>query len=47
VEVVSERLDEIPRTSQGKFKAVVCQIPRKELERRKEGAASGMMRGMQ
>jgi phenylacetate-CoA ligase len=35
VEIIPERLDEIPRTSRGKFRAVICQVSREELDRSK------------
>ena len=36
VEIIAEKLDEIPRTSRGKFRAVICQLSREELDRAKE-----------
>ena len=34
VQVVLERCDEIPRTANGKFRAVICEIPPAERPRR-------------
>lgn len=40
VQVVPERMDEIPRTRAGKFRAVICQVPREELDHSKAAIAA-------
>ena len=39
VQVVIESLPEVPRTANGKFRAVICQVPRAEVERRRAAAS--------
>jgi phenylacetate-CoA ligase len=38
VQVIIESLPEVPRTANGKFRAVICQVPRAEVERRRAAA---------
>jgi len=39
VQVVIESVPEVPRTANGKFRAVICQVPRAEVERRRAAAS--------
>jgi phenylacetate-CoA ligase len=40
VQVILESMNEIPRTANGKFRAVICRVPLAEIERRLRAAAA-------